>query len=65
MGGFQLWANLPAAQKMTDPRYQGFEASQIPVVEADGARIRVVCGTAGETGGPVQRHRHRPRATST
>ncbi len=53
MGGFQLWANLPAAQKMTDPRYQGFEASQIPVVEVDGARVRVVCGTAGDTVGPV------------
>jgi redox-sensitive bicupin YhaK (pirin superfamily) len=54
MGGFQLWANLPAAQKMTDPRYQGFEASQIPVAEAGGARIRVVCGAVEETAGPVQ-----------
>ena len=53
MGGFQLWANLPAAQKMTDPRYQGFEASEIPVVEAGGARIRVVCGRVAETAGPV------------
>jgi len=54
MGGFQLWANLPATQKMADPRYRGFEASEIPVAEADGTRIRVVCGTVGETAGPVQ-----------
>jgi quercetin 2,3-dioxygenase len=53
MGGFQLWANLPAAQKMTDPRYQGFEAREIPVVESDGIRIRVVCGTVEGTAGPV------------
>lgn len=55
MGGFQLWANLPAAQKMTDPRYQGFESSEIPMVESDGTRIRVVCGTVGDTVGPVHR----------
>src|SRR6266481_2875232 len=32
MHGFQLWANLPAALKMTPPRYQGIEAADIPVV---------------------------------
>ena len=37
MGGFQLWLNLPAAHKMTDPRYQTIEAAMIPVVETDGA----------------------------
>jgi len=30
MHGFQLWANLPAALKMTDPRYQDIPASAIP-----------------------------------
>ncbi len=53
MGGFQLWANLPAAHKMRDPRYQGIESAQIPEVELDGARIRVIAGTAGGATGPV------------
>jgi quercetin 2,3-dioxygenase len=54
MGGFQLWANLPAAQKMIHPRYQGFSAAEIPEAKADGARVRVVCGRVGQTSGPVQ-----------
>ena len=32
MGGFQLWANLPASHKMMDPRYRGLTADQIPEV---------------------------------
>jgi redox-sensitive bicupin YhaK (pirin superfamily) len=54
MGGFQLWANLPAAQKMRDPRYQGVESARIPEVEADGARIRVIAGKVAATVGPVR-----------
>jgi redox-sensitive bicupin YhaK (pirin superfamily) len=54
MHGFQLWANLPAALKMTAPRYQGVTAGEIPVVrEDDGTEVRVVCGTYGSTRGPV------------
>lgn len=53
MGGFQLWANLPAAHKMRDPRYQGIESSDIPVVHSDGARVRVIAGRVGDTEGPV------------
>jgi redox-sensitive bicupin YhaK (pirin superfamily) len=54
MGGFQLWANLPAAEKMVEPRYRGFEAGAIPEVDSGGARIRVVCGREGDTAGPVR-----------
>lgn len=54
MGGFQLWANLPAGLKMMDPRYDGVTADQIPVREADGLRVRVVSGTDGQVTGPVQ-----------
>src|SRR5919108_2770688 len=32
MHGFQLWANLPAALKMTTPRYQEVKATDIPLV---------------------------------
>jgi len=54
MGGFQLWANLPAARKMIAPRYQGITADEIPVVEADGATLRVICGTVTGVTGPAQ-----------
>jgi quercetin 2,3-dioxygenase len=53
MGGFQLWANLPAAQKMRDPRYQGIEAAQIPEARVGGATIRVIAGKVGDVAGPV------------
>jgi len=45
MHGFQLWANLPAALKMTDPRYQDIPSSAIPeVTEDDGTTARIICG---------------------
>jgi quercetin 2,3-dioxygenase len=53
MGGFQLWANLPAAQKMIDPRYRGITAAEIPVEAAPDAQVRVICGRVGSSVGPV------------
>ena len=53
MGGFQLWANLPADQKMMTPRYRGLTASDIPVAEGAGTRIKVICGRVGAAVGPV------------
>jgi quercetin 2,3-dioxygenase len=54
MHGFQLWANLPAALKMTAPRYQEVKATDIPEVkDDDGTRVRIVCGTFWGTKGPV------------
>jgi hypothetical protein len=54
MHGFQLWANLPAALKMTAPRYQEVKAAHIPVVtDDDGTRARIVCGSFWGTKGPV------------
>jgi redox-sensitive bicupin YhaK (pirin superfamily) len=55
MHGFQLWANLPQSLKMTDPRYQDVLAKDIPeVVDDDGTRVRVVCGTFWGKTGPVE-----------
>ncbi|MFZ1085785.1 MAG: pirin family protein [Terracidiphilus sp.] len=55
MHGFQLWANLPASLKMTDPRYQDIPASAIPeAVEDDGSRARVICGEFWGKKGPVE-----------
>ena len=55
IAGFQLWVNLPANLKMTKPRYQEIRAGSIPeLTSADGARIRVISGTAeGGVSGPV------------
>jgi quercetin 2,3-dioxygenase len=55
MHGFQLWANLPRTLKMTDPRYQDVLARDIPeVVDDDGTRVRVICGTFWGKTGPVE-----------
>jgi quercetin 2,3-dioxygenase len=51
--GFQLWVNLPAAQKMTTPRYQEVNAATIPFVKKNGAAVRLVAGEFDGTIGPV------------
>ena len=54
MHGFQLWANLPAALKMTAPRYQEVQAKDIPrITDDDVTAVRVVCGRFWGTRGPV------------
>jgi len=55
MYGFQLWANLPAAHKMMEPRYRDVQAADIPVVTLDsGALVRVICGQVAGVRGPAQ-----------
>lgn len=54
MHGFQLWANLPAADKMCAPRYQDVQAKDIPeVIEDDGSKARIICGDFWGATGPV------------
>ncbi len=54
MHGFQLWANLPSSLKMTAPRYQDVSSRDIPeVIDDDGTRVRVICGTFWGKTGPV------------
>jgi redox-sensitive bicupin YhaK (pirin superfamily) len=54
MHGFQLWANLPSALKMTAPRYQDIPAAAIPeIVDDDGTRVRVITGDFWGKRGPV------------
>jgi hypothetical protein len=54
MGGFQLWANLPASHKMMGPRYRGLTKNQIPEVRArNGAQVKVICGETEGIKGPV------------
>jgi redox-sensitive bicupin YhaK (pirin superfamily) len=54
MHGFQLWANLPAALKMTAPHYQEVKSAEIPdVTDDDGTTARIICGNLWGTAGPV------------
>lgn len=54
MWGFQLWVNLPAADKMIAPRYQDIPPGDIPVVQpADGVTVRVIAGELAGATGPV------------
>ncbi|OQZ01216.1 MAG: hypothetical protein B6D34_14060 [Candidatus Brocadia sp. UTAMX1] len=55
MLGFQLWANLPKAYKMMEPRYQDVKSERIPeIIQSNGTKVRVICGKAGGKKGPVQ-----------
>jgi hypothetical protein len=45
MLGVQLWLNLPAKDKMVDPKYQGILSDDIPVVAEGGGKIRIIAGT--------------------
>ena len=55
MHGFQLWANLPAALKMTAPRYQDVVSKDIPeITDDDGTKVRVIIGDFWGKSGPVQ-----------
>jgi hypothetical protein len=55
MGGFQLWANLPASHKMMEPRYREVKREEIPAVAVPGgATVRVISGEVGGVSGPVR-----------
>jgi len=56
--GIQLWVNLPAAQKMTAPRYQNLEGNQAGLIaSADGASLlRLIAGDVGGQRGPGSTH---------
>lgn len=55
MHGFQLWANLPRALKMTAPRYQDIKAGDVPTVtDDDGTHVRVIIGSFWGQRGPVE-----------
>jgi len=51
--GLQLWVNLPAAQKLIQPRYQNVAPDRIPELSVKGVPVRLVAGTLGNERGPV------------
>lgn len=54
MRGFQLWINLPASEKMSDPAYQEFTPQAIPELETGGIRVRVLAGEHDGRRGVIQ-----------
>ena len=54
MQGFQLWVNLPAKKKMIAPKYREITKDQIPVLEKNGTKIKIVAGRIDQMVGPVQ-----------
>jgi hypothetical protein len=55
MGGFQLWANLPASHKMMAPRYRDVTSREIPqFITGNGATLQIICGSVEGVRGPVR-----------
>lgn len=54
MHGFQIWVNLPRKLKMSQPRYQEYSASQLPLIEEPQRWIRVIAGEAGGKRSPIE-----------
>ncbi|MEM7254371.1 MAG: pirin family protein [Pseudomonadota bacterium] len=52
--GFQLWVNLPAANKLCAPRYQDIPPKDVPSVEIQGGSVRIVAGSFNGVEGPVR-----------
>jgi len=53
--GFQLWANLPASNKMMAPRYRDIKGADIPIVSPeDHVKVKIICGEICGTKGPIQ-----------
>ena len=51
----QLWVNLPARLKLTEPRYVGLQAAEIPALKTEDRRgtVHLVSGEWGGTRGPI------------
>jgi hypothetical protein len=53
MWGFQLWVNLPASEKMSDPEWFDFPSAKIPEVQAGNTTLRLIAGNYAQETGPV------------
>lgn len=52
----QLWVNLPASSKMTEPRYQALQGAALPVRREPGVTIKVLSGRSGDAVSPTLNH---------
>jgi len=54
MRGFQLWINLPASKKMSDPGYQEYSPEAFPKLPlSSGGEVRVILGRYGKVESPI------------
>lgn len=51
----QLWINLPARLKMSEPRYVGLQQDSIPTIALPGGgELNLIAGEWGDTSGPIE-----------
>lgn len=50
--GYQLWLNLPAKHKMTEPKYQDLPSEILPWVKENGIQVKVLAGEYGGAKSP-------------
>ena len=53
MRGFQLWINLPAANKMDTPEYQEYDSAAFPVLETSDYELKLIIGYFGDSNAPI------------
>lgn len=53
MRGFQLWINLPSANKMDAPEYQEYKSDAFSVVETSDYKVKVIIGHFGDINSPI------------
>lgn len=54
MRGYQLWINLPAANKFDPPEYQEYKSASFPVVDESDTTVKVIIGNYGDVSSPIQ-----------
>jgi quercetin 2,3-dioxygenase len=53
--GFQLWINLPSAEKLREPDYAQAESTELPVVALEGGSLRIIAGAYQDVASPISR----------
>jgi quercetin 2,3-dioxygenase len=52
--GYQLWINLPAKLKMVEPKYRHLKSDDMPIVEQQGLKVKIISGEYDGTEGPIE-----------
>lgn len=52
--GYQLWINLPARLKMVEPRYRHLKTEDMPIVNGDGIKVKIISGGYNGASGPIE-----------
>ena len=58
--GFQLWINMPAKLKMSEPNYIYINSDQMQIHEDDEKKVKVIAGKFEKAEGPVKKHNVEP-----